>query len=290
MKKKNRILNFKDIIDNHLLEINITKTIASSIHTSGNIRSSGNQVEDLIREKIRLFLPDRYMVKQGYIINKDGLVSNQFDILIFDRLSTPRFFETSDKSVYYPIESVIAVGEIKKTLTKNHLIEFMEKIKYLKVDMKRPLIENSVYDGIITDKTTLSDIANMKTGRKYKNSLFSFMFAVDCNNVGNILFSKECQYMPNDIYILNYGYYLNGRLQSDDTFVCELEDESQKMDYWAKIKKPGSSCFANLLNHLINHLNESRVEPISIAGYIENEDSFKIKGTEVGLLDFKLLK
>ncbi|WHT38388.1 hypothetical protein QNH98_15310 [Myroides sp. mNGS23_01] len=113
---KKKELKFHEIIDNIIGEINEAKRKANSIHAAGNIKSSGDEVENLIREKISLFLPERYLVKQGHIVNAEGKVSNQFDIIIFDRLNTPKFFESKNETVFYPIESVLAVGEIKKLL------------------------------------------------------------------------------------------------------------------------------------------------------------------------------
>src|SRR5690606_23898317 len=126
---------FHEIVDTIIGEINEAKRRSNSIHHAGNIKTSGDEVEDLIREKISLFLPERYLVKQGHIVNSEGTVSNQFDLIIFDRLNTPKFFESKNKTVYYPIESVLAIGEIKKTLRKNDLIEFGKKIKFLKTEM-----------------------------------------------------------------------------------------------------------------------------------------------------------
>jgi hypothetical protein len=87
----NKELKFQKIIENVIGEINEAKRKSNSIHSAGNIKSSGDEVENLIREKISLFLPERYLVKQGYIVNYEGKVSSQFDVIIFDRLSTPRW-------------------------------------------------------------------------------------------------------------------------------------------------------------------------------------------------------
>jgi hypothetical protein len=162
MKKE---LKFCEIIETIIGEINEAKRSSGTIHSAGNIKASGDEVENLIREKISLFLPERYLVKQGHVVNSEGKVSNQFDIIIFDRLNTPKFFESKNETVFYPIESVLAVGEIKKTLRKNDLIDFGKKIKYLKVDMQRKLIENSVFNGQMNDKTSFADIVNMRTDR-----------------------------------------------------------------------------------------------------------------------------
>lgn len=125
-------MNLKKILTAIVNEIIVAKQKAEMIHTAGDIKAAGDEIEELIRSKISLFLPEKYLVKHGHIINSKGQVSNQLDIIIFDRLSTPKFFESQNESVYYPIESVLAIGEIKKSLRDNHLLEIGEKIKFIK--------------------------------------------------------------------------------------------------------------------------------------------------------------
>jgi len=203
MKKE---LKFREIIEHLIGEINDAKKKANSIHGAGNIKSSGDEVEDLIREKISLFLPERYLVKQGHIVNEEGKASNQLDIIIFDRLSTPKFFRTKNDTVFYPIEAVLAIGEIKKTLRKKDMIEFGKKIKFIKDDMKRKLVENTAFGGEVKGNTLLADMVTMRTDRKYKNPLFSFIFAIDEEKIEDLVISDTNNYMPNDVYVLNYGY------------------------------------------------------------------------------------
>ncbi|MBN1989768.1 MAG: hypothetical protein JW783_10260 [Bacteroidales bacterium] len=280
-------LKFKQIIETIICEINSAKTNSSAIHNAGNIKASGDEIEGLVRAKISLFLPERYLVKQGHVVNSEGKVSNQFDIIIFDRLNTPKFFESNSSTVFYPIESVLAVGEIKKTLRKNDLIEFGQKIKYLKQDMKRKLIANTVYNGQIRGESSLLDLVSMRTDRKYKNPLFSFLFAIDHEDIHDLSFDDAGKYMPNDVYVLNYGCLLYGNTEnkSINTFV---EDEKPYMDTWIDIKKSGVNCFSIMLNQIIEHLNKCQIEPYSISHYMSDPVDFGIVGKDVRV--FGLMK
>lgn len=277
-------LKFKEIIETIIDEINDAKKKSKKIYNAGNIKSSGDEVEDLIREKISLFLPERYMVKQGHLVNSQGKVSNQLDIIIFDRFSTPKFFESKNKTVFYPIESVLAIGEIKKTLRNNDIIEFSKKIKFIKEDMERELVENTTYDGI-TGKTLLSDVVNMETDRKFKNPLFSFIFAIDVDDFTKIKINDSGKFLPNDTYIMNYGSLIYGDLNNKyiETYV---EDENPQMNTWLKIEKPGINCIAMMFNQIINHLNKCFVEPFSISHYMSEED-FKILGRDIKVLNLE---
>lgn len=273
-------LKFREIISSIVDTINDAKRNSEMIYGAGNIKSSGDEVENLIREKISLFLPEKYMVKQGHIINSEGKVSNQLDIIIFDRLNTPKFFESQDETVVYPIESVLAIGEIKKTLRKNDIIEFGKKIKYIKVNMKRKLIENSVFGGKIRDDTSLSDIVNMPTDKKYKNPLFSFIFAIDVENVNDIRIDDDYKYKPNDIYILNYGYIIYGNI-SNKKIVAKIEDENPLMDTWIEVKKPGVNCLGIMFDQMITHLNNCHIDSFNISNYMLNQEDFVIRGSDI---------
>lgn len=281
MKKE---LEFRKIIENIIGEINEAKRKSDTYHSAGNIKDSGDEIEILLREKISLFLPERYLVKQGHIVNPEGKVSNQFDIIIFDRLNTPKFFESSNGTVYYPIESVLAVGEIKKTLTEKHISEFGKKIKYLKIDMQRKLIENTIYNGKITENTLLSDAVNMRIDRKYKNPLFSFLVAIDEKGFQNSMISN--QYMPNSVYVLNYGYFMYGGFDENGIHT-KIEDEDPNMNTWIEIKKPGVNCLAMMLRQLIDHLNSCQIDPFSIYNYISDTNDFGILQSDVKALKFK---
>ncbi|MNJ92215.1 hypothetical protein D3C87_98810 [compost metagenome] len=284
MKKE---LQFHKIIENIIEEINSCKKSAESIYQAGDIKSSGMEVEDLIRNKISAFLPERYLVKQGHIVNPEGKVSPQLDVIIFDRLNTPKFFESRDNTVFYPIESVLAVGEIKKTLRKNDVIEFGEKIKFIKQDMGRRLVESTVFEGI-KGSTSIRDAMNMSIDQKYKNPLFSFIFALDHENPNNPNFalSDTGQFMPNDIYVLNTGYYLFGTV-TDKSIQGVLEDEHGNFDELLEIKKPGIHVLSTLLFQLIKHLNRCYIEPFSIANYIMDEKVYAIEKENFKLYTIK---
>lgn len=284
-KRMIKELKFEQIIENIIGEINKAKRKSSTIHSAGNIKSSGDEVEDLIREKISLFLPERYLVKQGHIVNSEGKVSNQFDIIIFDRLNTPKFFESKNNTVFYPIESVLAVGEIKKTLRKNDLIDFGKKIKYLKEDMKRFLVPNSVYNGKIQN-ATLSDMINMRTDRRYKNPLLAFIFAIDEENVEELRIDDESKFMPNDVYVLNYGMFLSGKIENN-RIVKQLEDENDQIEGLIVIKKSGVLCLATMYNQLIEHLNKCHIEPFSVSKYMTDQSVFGILGKEIKAYDIR---
>jgi hypothetical protein len=59
------------------------------------------------------FLPSRYQVANGFVVDSDGKRSEQIDIIIFDRTFSPLLWEHGGH-LYVPAESVYAVFEVKQ--------------------------------------------------------------------------------------------------------------------------------------------------------------------------------
>ncbi len=88
--------------------------------------------ERLVRELLTNFLPPCYGVSEGYIIgHNNNDMSTQCDIIIYHKDYTPNF-QTSEDQRFFPIESVIAVGEIKSEITSNVLESAINKLAHVK--------------------------------------------------------------------------------------------------------------------------------------------------------------
>jgi len=73
-------------------------------------------------------LPARYSVGQGQIIDHHGAVSEQIDLVIFDRTYTPLLYSQKGAQ-YIPVESVYAVFEVKQNLSKAHITYAQDKVR-----------------------------------------------------------------------------------------------------------------------------------------------------------------
>ena len=76
----------------------------------------GSGREEIIREFLRAYLPKRFDISTGFAFDSKGSVSKQLDIIISNSLQCPRF-ETAGANRFYPCESVVAVGQVKSSLT-----------------------------------------------------------------------------------------------------------------------------------------------------------------------------
>lgn len=73
------------------------------------------------------FLPRRYGVAKAFVIDVDGAMSEQLDIVVHDRHYSPLLFEVGGAH-FIPAESVYAVFEIKQSLNKSHIAYAGDKI------------------------------------------------------------------------------------------------------------------------------------------------------------------
>lgn len=87
----------------------------------GHAGTKGGVNEDNWIEVFRAYLPNRYEVGTGFVIDSLGRRSEQIDIIVFDRHYTPTLLD-QQKHRYIPAESVYGIFESKPHLDKDYLI------------------------------------------------------------------------------------------------------------------------------------------------------------------------
>ncbi|GHF58794.1 hypothetical protein HNQ07_004090 [Deinococcus metalli] len=88
----------------------------------------GDTTEAQWIEVLSTHLPARYRVGTGQIIDHRGAVSQQIDVVIYDRTYTPLLY-SQQGAQYIPVESVYAVFEVKQNLSKAHIHYAQDKVK-----------------------------------------------------------------------------------------------------------------------------------------------------------------
>lgn len=71
-------------------------------------------------EVLRKYLPNRYAVAQGIVVDCNGATSDQIDIIIFDPQYTPTLLDQQSHR-FVPAEAVYGVLEAKPTISKQYL-------------------------------------------------------------------------------------------------------------------------------------------------------------------------
>lgn len=95
------------------LEAELNPESSTSSHTT----AKGDHTELRWHNMLRSFLPDRYSVARGEIVDSQGGRSDQIDLIVYDRFYTPPLADEEYKVL--PVEAVYAVFEIKPTLDKS---------------------------------------------------------------------------------------------------------------------------------------------------------------------------
>ena len=95
--------------------------------------SKGDATEDKWIEFLRRYLPKRYDVDKAMVIDYEGNVSQQIDIVLYDVFYTPFIFN-HDGFKYIPAEGVYAVFEVKQDIKNNidYAGEKIESVRMLK--------------------------------------------------------------------------------------------------------------------------------------------------------------
>jgi len=71
-------------------------------------------------DMLSAYLPSRYRADKAFVIDCEGSISDQIDIVIYDRHYSP-FILKQNGATYIPAESVYVIIEVKPILNKAHL-------------------------------------------------------------------------------------------------------------------------------------------------------------------------
>ena len=180
--KENKLLKYREMVDLRNLFYGLQKQMQNSLNVNREFiehpGSKGDATEHRWIEFLRTYLPDRYKVDKAIVIDSNGNVSDQMDVVIYDAIYTPFIFK-QDGFMYIPAESVYAVFEVKQDV-KGHIeyaakkIESVRKLKRTSIGMvasgkyinARPLTK--IIGGILT---TTSSYADLNTIKKHLSEL-----------------------------------------------------------------------------------------------------------------------
>jgi len=84
--------------------------------------------EDVLIEFLRDYLPDRIGVSSGFVVDHEGNVSPQCDVILFDKQSAP-VFKISDTVRLLPAETVFETIEVKSSLDARELDDATSKFE-----------------------------------------------------------------------------------------------------------------------------------------------------------------
>lgn len=117
---------FRLVSNELLLKLSQIKTFVKKHN-----QTIGILTEEVLRHFLKTYLPKGLSVEQGFIMSKNGELSKQCDILIYDSIRFAPFYRVNDV-VIVPVEAVIIVIEVKTTINRtifNNAIHYFNNIK-----------------------------------------------------------------------------------------------------------------------------------------------------------------
>ena len=82
----------------------------------------GDVNEKYFIDVLRQYLPKRYAVDNGIVIDSIGATSEQIDVIIYDNQYTPTLLDQENHR-FVPAKAVYAVFEVKSTINKKYILD-----------------------------------------------------------------------------------------------------------------------------------------------------------------------
>ena len=104
----------------------------------------GKHREKQVIEWLKFFIPKFLDVRSGFVITSLNEQSTQCDVVCYEK---DYAVLTNEKDIFFPVETVAAVGEIKSVLTKSELKKALHKlseVKKLSWSIPHPKIERPI--------------------------------------------------------------------------------------------------------------------------------------------------
>lgn len=189
----------------------------------------GMYKEKICDDIIKFVIPNKFKTGTGFIINSNDAISTQCDILIYDYDNTP-LIEDSSNTRFFPVETVVGIGEIKSILTINDLTAALVKLaknKKLKQIRSMYCLNNASKQSFEPNKDP-------------HDTMFSFLI---CDKIK--LFDREMIFQKiNEAYTSNnieYEYRHNVIISIEDgvlTYNNQFKTLSQAIPYGQKMYMP----------------------------------------------------
>lgn len=104
----------------------------------------GEDRELAVKDFLSKYLPKKYAVGSGQIIDRSGGISSQCDIVVYDAFNCPLLLVKEGYQVF-PVETVLAVIEVKSVLTAGKIKESVETIASAKALKREDPIAGYVF-------------------------------------------------------------------------------------------------------------------------------------------------
>jgi len=226
--------------------------VTSKIQHNGE---KGTSREELLSVYLRSYIPNKYEIGRGTIIDSDGNQSKQQDFIIYDSFSSPVLLNM-DSTKMIPIESVYAIVEVKSSLNKERMKECVANIKSVKQLTKNPITNY------------IAPTAGF---------VFSYTSDTSLDAIFNnfVEFNKDVEYMKqiSAVFILDKGSIVN--ISKNGLNNIALIPNKDTIPAIVNNTMDNNLLLFYLM--LMHHLNSILVSPPNLMKYVEKEGITKVK-------------
>lgn len=246
MVKKSKKVNIKEIFKGLQNQMEAKLTFNRKIVKHPTAKGTATELE--WAEMLSKYLPKRYCADCAFVIDSNGHISEQIDIVIFDRQYSP-FILRQNGVTYIPAECVYAVIEVKQDLSRKN-IEYAQKKAASVRKLKRTSVAIPHAGGLFDPKTPARILAGIV-------ALDGKLSKQDQEKLSN----------ANEDRVLNFGCSLVGRtyFSFPDLHPWDSNDKPYKIKY--------STDENSLVNFFMNLLTELQkvgtVTAIDINAYLK---------------------
>lgn len=190
--------------------------------------SKGDVNEKHFIDVLRRYLPKRYAVDSGIVIDSTGATSDQIDIVVYDNHFTPTLLDQANHR-YIPAEAVYAIFEVKPKIDKGYMEYAGDKAKSVR-SLKRTSVEIThaggvysarelfdIFAGLIAKEVEWKDGFSSESFKKCHESLtgdesIECALAVDSSCFDN--FNDDLKVHDSEGVLAFFMFRLLGKLQS----------------------------------------------------------------------------
>lgn len=173
----------------HVTQQLYSKIKQAKVYINRHNPTTGALAEAILRQFLQEHLPKAVSVEQGFIVDQNGELSRQCDILIYDSQRYAPFYR-AEGIVVVQAEAVIAIVEVKTSINKSG---FSDVIKYFKSFDKFDCVFNTYL--FIFDAPRLSTLSSWFDSYKHPGDYQHFDH-------------DTYQFLPDEITGLGSSYHL----------------------------------------------------------------------------------
>lgn len=197
--------------------------------------------EELVRKFLRSVVPNKLKISEGFLINRNECTSKQIDLIIYDKDNCP-LIEDQLNNRFFPVESVVGIGEVKSILTKSMLKEALKKLAANK-EINRDKNPNNIIYRDDDDKSTNNLMVKDKPFSFLICKKLDFVTSNIENEIQELYEEIDVRHWHNFIFSIEDGYigYQDSKIYTNISWIPTNEDYRNK----CMIRPPGESGMAH---------------------------------------------